>query len=539
MTMTAQRPVNKTMVLVATGFGLFLIYLDATIVNVALPDIQDHFGGGEGALQWVPAAYTLTMGMFMMTVASLADDRGRKRVFLGGVLVFALGSLLCAVAPSLVVLTGARALQGVGAATVNVASLALVSAAYPDPRAKAKAIGIWTGIAAVGLAIGPTLGGVLTESVGWRSIFAVNVVMAVVAFVLVWHFVSESRASVKRSFDLPGQLLFIVGIGVLTYALIQAPQEGWLSPVIVGAFVVAALFVVVFIVTELRVREPMMDVRVFNDGVYTAAIVTIFILLFGVYGSFLVVTQYFQNILGFGPEKAGFLMLANTIPTIILAPIAGRIAAKRGGRRPTLAGMVAAIAGMALIGLGAPVALWIVLVGLALLGAGGGLAIAPATNVAMSSIPEERAGMASGIMSAQRALGSTAGFAIMGSILAVVVAGQLPADLAATVPDARDRAVVVEHIVADANPQGAIGLIGPGRLLPDPGGRVYVDEVVDAADDAFTSGIRMAQLVAAALGLGALVFGWIKFPRGVLARVEEAEAGKIARDTDPEGLSTL
>lgn len=530
MATTAQRPVNKTMVLVATGFGLFLIFLDATIVNVALPDIQDHFGGGEGALQWVPAAYTLTMGMFMMTSASLADDRGRKRIFLAGVVVFALGSLICALAPSLLVLTGARALQGVGAATVNVASLALVSAAYPDPQAKAKAIGAWTGIAAVGLAIGPTLGGVLTESVGWRSIFVVNAVMAVIAFALVWYFVQESKAKVKRSFDLPGQLLFIVGVGVLTFALIQAPQDGWLSPTIIGSFVAAAALMVTFIVTELRVPEPMMDVRVFHDRIYTAAIVTIFILLFGVYGSFLVVTQYFQNIKGFGPEKAGFLMLANTIPTIILAPIAGRIAARRGGRNPTLAGVAVAIVGMVLIGVGAPIALWIVLVGLALLGAGGGLAIAPATNVAMSSIPEERAGMASGIMSAQRALGSTAGFAIMGSILAVVVAGQLPKDLSTVVPDAKDRAVVVEHIVADANPQAAIGVIGPGRLLPDPGGAVYVDEVVDGADDAFTSGVRIAELTAALLGLGALVFGWIAFPRGVLAREEEAEAGRIERD---------
>jgi EmrB/QacA subfamily drug resistance transporter len=500
------------MTLVATGLGLFMIFLDATIVNVALPDIQDDLGGGEGGLQWVVAAYTLTMGMFMMSSASLADRHGRRKLLILGMALFGGASALCGLAPSLPALAGSRALQGVGAAVVNVTSLALVSAAYPDKQAKAKAIGAWTGIAAVGLAIGPTLGGLLTEHVGWRSIFYLNVVVAAVGIVLLRAFVAESRDPADREADLRGQLLFIVGVGALTYGLIQGPQLGWASPEIIALLVGSLAVLVVFVLAELRAREPMMDVRLFRDRAYTAAIFTIFAVLFGVYGSFLVVTQYFQNVEGYSAEVTGLLMLANTLPTVVLSPVAGRLAARVGGRRPALVGVSCGVAGLCLLAFGPGVGLGMVLAGLFLLGCAAGLAIAPATNVAMSSVPEDRAGMASGIMSAQRALGSTAGYAIMGSVLAAVIALSLPGDLEAVIPDAAERQQVVDVIVADANPSAAIGVMGPGKVVPDDT-RAYTDEVLAAADGAFRSGIRAAQLVAAGLALVALVVGYLLLPR--------------------------
>ena len=332
---------RQKLTLLATSVGLFMIYLDATIVNVALPDIQRDFDAGEQGLQWVVAAYSLTMGMFIMSAATLSDQKGRRKAFIGGMVLFAVASALCGAAPSLGVLNVGRGLQGVGAATVNVASLALVSAAFPDPKAKAKAIGLWTGIASVGLAIGPTLGGVLTETIGWRSIFFVNVIMGAIGVVLVLAFVEESRDPTPRSLDPPGQLLFIAAIGTLTYALIEGPHTGWLSPVILGLLVAAAVLIVVFIVVELRSADPMMDVRVFNDRVYTTAIVTLFTVLFSVYGLLLVVTQYFQNVRDYSPEKAGVVLLAFTLPMIVLSPLAGAMAARDGGRRPTLIGVTA------------------------------------------------------------------------------------------------------------------------------------------------------------------------------------------------------
>lgn len=507
---------HPRLTLVATGLGLFMIFLDATIVNVALPDIQDDLGGGEGGLQWVVAAYTLTMGMFMMSSASLADRHGRRRLLVSGMVLFAGASALCGLAPSLPVLAGARALQGVGAAVVNVTSLALVSAAYPDKQAKARAIGAWTGIAAVGLAIGPTVGGLLAEHVGWRSIFSLNVVVGAVGVVLVRAVVTESRDPADREADLRGQLLFILGVGALTYGLIQGPQRGWASPEIVALLVGSLAVLAVFVLAELRARQPMMDVRLFGDRAYTAAIVTIFAVLFGIYGSFLVVTQYFQNVQGYSAQATGLLMLANTVPTVVLSPVAGRLAGRIGGRRPTLVGVSCAVAGLCLLAFGPGAGLAVVLAGLFLLGCAGGLAIAPATNVAMGSVPEDRAGMASGIMSAQRALGSTAGYAVMGSVLAAVVALSLPGDLEAAIPDAAERQQVVEAVVADANPSAAIAVMGPGPVT-SRGLPAVTDEALAAADGAFDAGIRAAQLVAAGLAVVALVVGWFLLPRQTLA----------------------
>jgi len=516
--------------LVATGLGLFMIFLDATIVNVALPDIQREFDVGEQGLQWVVAAYSLTMGMFMMSSATVADLHGRRRLFVAGVLVFGAASVACGLAPNIVGLSVARGVQGVGAAMVNVASLALVSAAYPDPDAKAKAIGAWTGIAAIGLAIGPTVGGLLTEGVGWRSIFLINAFVAGLAIALVLRYVAESKDPAGRGLDPLGQILFIVGVGALTYALIEGPQSGWLSPEIVGLLIGSVVVFVSFVATELRSRDPMMDVRVFRDPVYTTALVTIFAVLFGIYGTMLVVTQYFQNIRDYSAIEAGFLMLAMSVPTVIFAPLAGRFVARFGGRGPTLFGVLSIFLGLIVLGFGVGEAVVVALVGLAFIGAAGGLAVAPATSVAMTSIPPERAGMASGIMSAQRALGSTAGFAIMGSILAVVVSATLPGKLEAVIPDPVERQEAVDEIVDTANPRAVVSIIGPGKPITDVP-ESSIDGVVDAADDAFVEGIRAALGSAALLVAVALALGFVYFPRGRRdAVVEEDEALELAAE---------
>jgi EmrB/QacA subfamily drug resistance transporter len=514
---------RQKLTLLATSVGLFMIYLDATIVNVALPDIQKEFDAGEQGLQWVVAAYSLTMGMFIMSAATLSDQRGRRKAFLSGMILFAAASALCGAAPSLGLLNVGRGLQGVGAATVNVASLALVSAAFPNPKRKAKAIGIWTGIASVGLAIGPTLGGVLTENVGWRSIFFVNVIMGAVGVVLVLAFVDESRDPTPRSLDPPGQLLFIAAIGTLTYALIEGPHTGWRSPEILGLLVTAAVLVVVFVFVELHSPDPMMDVRVFGDRVYTTAIITLFTVLFSVYGLLLVLTQYLQNVRDYSPERAGVLLLAYTGPMIVLSPIAGAWAGKDGGRRPTLLGVTSLVLGLLVIifGIGRPI--YLIIIGLLLVSVATGLSLSPTTNVAMSSIPPDRAGMASGIMSAQRALGSTAGFAIMGSVLAAVVGSVLPAKFEPFLPEPA-RTAAVEAVVEDANPRAVVSLIGPGKPLPDA--VAERQELVDAADDAFAEGIRAALAVGLGLSVLVLIAGAKVFPKGVAEEVSEVDESR-------------
>ena len=227
--------------LAATGLGLFMIYLDALIVNVALPAIQSDFKVGEAGLQWVVTAYSLGMAIAIMSAGTAADIYGRRKLYLAGVALFTAASAACGMASSLEVLNLARAVQGVAAATVNVTSLALVSAAFPDPKLKAWAIGIWTAIASTAIAIGPTLGGFMVQQTGWRSIFMVNVPVGLVVLALTWRFVAESRDERPRTFDIPGQLLFMTAVGAFAFAVIEGPQAGWLSGEILTLFVVAGV----------------------------------------------------------------------------------------------------------------------------------------------------------------------------------------------------------------------------------------------------------------------------------------------------------
>ena len=288
--------------LAATGLGLFMIYLDALIVNVALPSIQSTFHVGESGLQWVVTAYSLGMAVAIMSAGTLADMSGRRRVYVGGILLFTAASVACGLARSIDVLNAARAIQGIGAATVNVTSLALVSAAFPDPKQKAWAIGIWTAIASTALAIGPTLGGVLVQHSGWRIIFLVNVPVGIAVLVLTRLFVAESRDGRPRTFDLPGQILFVATVGAFAYAVIEGPRSGWTSPEILGLFGLSALALAAFVVVERRSADPMMDLTLFRDRTYSLAIVTIFSVLFSVYGMLLVITQYLQNVRAFSPD---------------------------------------------------------------------------------------------------------------------------------------------------------------------------------------------------------------------------------------------
>ena len=242
--------------LLATGLGLFMIFLDALIVNVALPEIQDDFGTGESGLQWVVTAYSLGMAVFMMTAATIADRWGRRRLYVTAIVVFVAASCACGLAPSLGVLIAARGVQGLAAATANVTSLALVSASFTDPAQRAKAIGIWTSIASAGLAIGPTAGGFLTQWFGWRSVFFANIPFAVLALLLTIRYVRDRMPAERRSPDLVGQVLYVVAIGAFAFAIIQGPQDGWTSPTILACATVFVVGIVVFARWEAAGTSP-------------------------------------------------------------------------------------------------------------------------------------------------------------------------------------------------------------------------------------------------------------------------------------------
>jgi EmrB/QacA subfamily drug resistance transporter len=518
--------------LAATGLGLFMIFLDALIVNVALPSIQADFKVGESGLQWVVTAYSLGMAVAIMSAGTLADMFGRKKLYLIGVALFTVSSLACGLAPSIDVLNGARAIQGVAAATVNVTSLALVSAAFPDPKQKAWAIGIWTAIATTALAIGPTLGGFIVQRSGWRIIFHVNVPVGVLVLLLTWKFVQESRDTRPRTFDIPGQLLFVVTVGAFAYAVIEGPRDGWTSPRILGLFAVAAVALATFIVVERRSADPMMDLTLFRDRTYTLAIVTIFTVLFAIYGMLLVITQLFQNVRGFSPTEAGLLLLPYSLMSTVVSVKVGKLMGVVGARRLILLGLTVMIAGFVVMIAGMGGGYLVIVVGLVLAAFGDSLCLTPITSLAMTAVPTDRAGMASGIMSAQRALGSTVGFAILGSVLAAFLTMTLSEHLTQALPDPVERREVSDTIIGNANPRAYAAEIGPGRPIQhiDPATQ---KAILAAADRDFVQGIRVS-LTAAILVLAVvLAAGYAWFPRGKGGIADaKREAGALEKEEE-------
>ncbi|HWZ86288.1 MAG TPA: MFS transporter [Thermoanaerobaculia bacterium] len=499
--------------LAATGLGLFMIFLDALIVNVALPSIQTDFQVGESGLQWVVTAYSLGMAVAIMSAGTLADMYGRRRLYFTGIALFTASSVACGMAHSLDVLNAARAIQGVAAATVNVTSLALVSAGFPDPKQKAWAIGIWTAIASTAMAIGPTLGGFLVQHSSWRIIFLVNVPVGLAVLALTWRFVEESRDERPRRFDVPGQLLFVAAVGAFAYAVIEGPRSGWLSAEILALFGVAVAALAAFVAVERASADPMMDLTLFRDRTYALAIVTIFTVLFAVYGMLLVITQYLQNVRGFSPTQAGLLLLPYSATCTLVSLRAGHLMGVVGSRRLILLGLASQVLGFGVLIAGLGQSTPVVVVGLVLSSLGSALCLTPITSLAMTAVPPERAGMASGIMSAQRALGSTVGFAVLGSVLAASLTATLGAHLASAIPDPVERREVAARIIGDANPRAYAAEIGPGRPIHhmDPATEAAI---LAAADRDFVEGIRLS-LGSAIVLLGlVLAAGLAWFPRG-------------------------
>ncbi len=522
--------------LVATGLGLFMIFLDALIVNVALPSIQREFEVGESGLQWVVTAYSLAMAVAIMSAGTLADIYGRRRLYLAGIALFTGSSIACGLAGSLDVLNAARVIQGVAAATVNVTSLALVSAAFPEPKMKAWAIGIWTAIASTALAIGPTLGGILVQRSGWRIIFLVNAPVGLAVLVLTWRYLAESRDDRPRTFDIPGQLLFVAAVGAFAYAVIEGPRAGWASAEILGLFVVAAAALAAFVAFEGRRADPMMDITLFRDRTYSLAIVTIFAVLFAIYGMLLVVTQYLQNVHGFSPTKAGLLLLPYSVTSTVVSLRVGKLMAVVGSRRLILLGLVAQLVGFAVLILALGQSTPVLVLGLVLAALGCALCLTPITSLAMTAVPPERAGMASGIMSAQRALGSTVGFAILGSVLAASLTVTLSEHLAGAIPDPVERREVAARIIGDANPRAFAAEIGPGRPIHHADAATEA-AILSAADGDFVEGIRLSlgsAMVVLALVLAA---GLVWFPkgRGGLADAAREEKSVEREETAREG----
>jgi EmrB/QacA subfamily drug resistance transporter len=409
---------RKWFTLGAVAFGLFMIMLDNTVVNVALPSIQRDLGVGLSELEWIVTGYALTFAALMLIGGKVADAYGRRLIFVIGIAVFTLASLWCGLAASGEMLITARIVQGVGAALMNPATLSIIAATFP-PRQRGTAIGIWAGVAALALAIGPLVGGLITEHISWSWIFFVNVPVGILAIVASFLFIDESRDRTHERLDVPGLLTSAVGLFALTYGLIEANSYGWGSARIVGSFALAVVALGSFVLLELRQRAPMLPLQLFRNLTYTGANLVILLVALAMFGVFFFVSLYMQNILGYSAVQAGAAFLPMTLLIILVAPIAGKTSDRIGSRGLMTAGMLLiAVQLLYFSQLGAHESFWALLPALLVGGLGMSLTMTPSAAAATRSVPVDKAGVGSAVLNAARQVGGSMGIALMGAIVA-------------------------------------------------------------------------------------------------------------------------
>jgi EmrB/QacA subfamily drug resistance transporter len=415
---------RKWWTLAAVAFGLFMIMLDNTVVNVALPSMQEDLHLGISELEWVVTGYALTFGAFMLTGGKLADRYGRRRAFVVGLAIFTLSSLVCALAPDANWLIGARVVQGIGAALMNPSTLSIITATFP-PRQRGTAIGIWAGVSAMALAIGPLVGGLLTEHIDWSWVFYINVPIGIVAIAAAFLFIDESRdTSHEQRLDPLGLVTSGVGLLALSYGLIEGNQYGWTSGRILGSFVVAVVLLVAFVLLERHQRLPMLDLALFRNGTFSGANAAMLLVGLAMFGTFFYVSLFMQQVLRFSPVEAGATFLPMTVLVILIAPQAGRLTDRIGAR--WLVGVGLTLVSASLLWyttLDVGTTFWSILPGLILGGVGMATAMTPTTAAAMSAVPVDKAGVGSAVLNSMRQIGGSLGIAIMGAVVAHYVGG--------------------------------------------------------------------------------------------------------------------
>ncbi|MDQ6836223.1 MAG: MFS transporter [Actinomycetota bacterium] len=414
----------------AMCFALFMVMLDNTVVNVSLPSIQRDLHASLSALEWTVNAYTLTFAVMMVTGGRLGDIFGRRRMFLFGVVVFGLSSVAIGFAPNDTTLVAFRAVQGVGAAFMMPATLSIITQAFP-PEQRGMAIGTWAGVSAMALAIGPVLGGFLTEQVSWRAIFFINPPIAVVALAVTLFAARETRdETVSRRVDVAGILAITVGLTALVLALVEGNAWHWGSARVISLLAVAALALASFVVIERRVKAPMVDFAFFRSRSFLGANTVGLIVSFAMLAQFFFLALYMQNILHYTPLQAGLRFLPSTLVIIVMGPVAGRLTDRIGPRPLITAGLLTVAAALFWQSrLTVSSGYGLLLPGFVLMGIGMGLVMSPMSTAAMNAVDRTKAGAASGILSMSRMVGGTFGVAVTGALVATIGRAQIDQSL--------------------------------------------------------------------------------------------------------------
>jgi EmrB/QacA subfamily drug resistance transporter len=419
-------------ILLICSMSLLIVGLDVTIVNVALPSIGHDLGASVSGLQWVVDAYTLVLASLLMLSGSTADRLGRKRTFVLGLIVFSAGSLLCSLAPNLELLIVFRMMQAVGGSMLNPVAMSIITNTFTDPRERAQAVGVWGAVVGISMALGPMVGGLLVTSIGWRSIFWINIPVGITAVLLTLRYIPESKAPRARRFDPVGQALMIVLFASLTYGIIEAPRRGWSSPLIVTAFCLALAALVGFLFYEPRRKDPLIDLRFFRSIPFSAATLTA-VAAFATLGGFLFLnTLYLQDVRGLSALHAGLDTLPMAVMTMVASPLSGRIVGTRGARIPLVLSGLGLTAACVMLAQMEPTTPFTWLFGAyVVFGVGFGLVNAPITNAAVSGMPRAQAGVASAIASTSRQIGSTLGVAVVGALVTSQTSGSVSSGFAA------------------------------------------------------------------------------------------------------------
>ena len=494
--------------LAAMCFALFMVMLDNTVVNVALPSIQRDLHATVSGLEWTVNAYTLAFAVLLVTGGRLGDLFGRRRMFLFGVVLFAISSAAIGLAPTDTLLIAGRAVQGIGAAFMMPGTLSIISNTFP-PEERGKAIGTWAGVSAMALAIGPVVGGFLVENVSWQSIFFLNLPVAALAVVVTLAAAPESRdESVERFVDVPGVATLSIGLAALVLALVEGNSWGWGSPQIVALFAVAAVGLSAFAILERRVRVPMVDFSFFRARSFLGANVVAFIVSFSMLAMFFFLALYMQNIKGYSPLQAGVRFLPSTLVIIVAGPIAGRLTDKVGPRPLMSVGLVLTSASLLWQSfLQVDTSYGFLIGAFALMGLGMGMTMSPMSTAAMNAVEPAKAGVASGILSMSRMVGGTFGVAALGALITALGKSKI-ADLLPRLPkDARDKLV---------------GGLGTGDTAHAPA------SIVDASREAFVYALQSGLRLAAAFAFVGAVVAWLLIGKKVPHRQDTDVAVPLA-----------
>jgi EmrB/QacA subfamily drug resistance transporter len=487
---------RKWWTLGAMCFALFMIMLDNTVVNVALPSIQQDLGASISGLEWTINGYTLSFAVLLATGGRLGDIFGRRRMFLAGVVIFATSSATAGFAPDETALVISRVVQGVGAALMMPGTLSIITDAFPAHE-RGKAMGTWAGVSALALAVGPVLGGFLTEHVSWRAIFYINIPVAIGAVMATLFAVRESRdTSVGREVDYAGVAVLTVGLTALVLALVEGNAWGWGSAQIVGLLALAAVALPAFVFVENRVKAPMVQFDLLSDRNFLASVCVALIITFAMMGVFFFLALYMQDILGYSPLEAGIRFLPSTLMIVGVAPVAGRLSDRYGPRWLIAGGLLIVAASLfSFSRIQVDSSYLDLLPGFMLLGIGVAMTMSPMTSAAMNAVPVQKAGIASGVLSMFRMVGGSLGIAVTGAIFQGLVSSRLSSLLGGTG-------------VTEAQRQSISDQLGGGTVPKVPGlDAAQVKEVTVAGNEAFVYAVSHAMTVSGFVALVGAAIG--------------------------------